>query len=50
MLEDVDEQEEERIALRSIYEGDNAFKEVNEVTFQYKVRHAYTVIQLWSNL
>lgn len=32
-----EQQDEEREALISIYEGDLAFKEVNPVTFQYKV-------------
>lgn len=30
-------QDEEREALVSIYEGDQLFKEVNPLTFQYKV-------------
>lgn len=34
-----EQQDEEREALISIYEGDQAFKEVNPQTFQYKVSH-----------
>jgi len=30
-------QDDEREALISIYEGDNAFKQINSTTFQYKV-------------
>lgn len=30
-------QDDEREALISIYEGDEAFKQVNPTTFQYKV-------------
>jgi hypothetical protein len=32
-------QQEELEVLRSIYDGDAAFNEVNETTFQYKVIH-----------
>lgn len=31
-------QNDEREALISIYEGDNAFKQINPTSFQYKVR------------
>lgn len=38
MTEEVKQmQDDEREALISIYEGDDAFKEVNPNTFQYKV-------------
>lgn len=37
MSEILEQQTEEREALQSIYEGDEAFKEINETTFQYKV-------------
>lgn len=37
MSEILEQQTEEREALQSIYEGDEAFKEVNSTTFQYKV-------------
>lgn len=30
-------QDDEREALVSIYEGDEAFKQINATTFQYKV-------------
>lgn len=30
-------QDDEREALVSIYEGDDAFKQINPTTFQYKV-------------
>lgn len=33
-----EQQDEELEALVSIYDGDNAFKQVNPTTFQYKVR------------
>ncbi|KAI8125277.1 RWD domain-containing protein 4 [Lucilia cuprina] len=32
----IEQQTEEREALQSIYEGDEAFKEINSTTFQYK--------------
>lgn len=32
-----EQQDEEREALISIYDGDSAFKEINPTTFQYKV-------------
>lgn len=32
-----EQQEEEREALSSIYDGDTAFKEISPTTFQYKV-------------
>lgn len=32
-----EQQDEEREALVSIYDGDNAFKQINPTTFQYKV-------------
>lgn len=32
-------QEEEREALLSIYDGDEAFKEVSPTVYQYKVQH-----------
>lgn len=37
MSETLEQQTEEREALQSIYEGDEAFKEINSTTFQYKV-------------
>lgn len=38
MSSDIQEQQdEEREALQSIYEGDVAFKQINLTTFQYKV-------------
>lgn len=36
MSETLEQQAEEREALQSIYEGDDAFKEINATTFQYK--------------
>ncbi|XP_065355664.1 RWD domain-containing protein 4 [Calliphora vicina] len=36
MSETLEQQTEEREALQSIYEGDEAFKEINNNTFQYK--------------
>lgn len=33
----IEAQNDEREALISIYDGDNAFKEVDSTTFQYKV-------------
>jgi len=35
----LEQQTDEREALQSIYEGDTNFKEVDSVTFQYKVSH-----------
>jgi len=35
----LEQQTEEREALQSIYEGDTNFKEIDSVTFQYKVSH-----------
>lgn len=40
-------QEEELEVLRSIYEGDANFKEMNIKTFQYKVTFSYN---MWKNL
>lgn len=40
MSEILEQQSEEREALQSIYEGDDAFKEINTTTFQYKVVYA----------
>lgn len=37
-----EQQDEEREALISIYEGDNAFKEINPTTFQYKVNSSFS--------
>ncbi|TMW54913.1 hypothetical protein DOY81_000146 [Sarcophaga bullata] len=36
MSETLEQQTDEREALQSIYEGDEAFKEINKTTFQYK--------------
>ncbi|XP_037821615.1 RWD domain-containing protein 4 [Lucilia sericata] len=36
MSEALEQQTDEREALQSIYEGDEAFKEINSTTFQYK--------------
>ncbi|XP_037958751.1 RWD domain-containing protein 4 [Teleopsis dalmanni] len=36
MSEQLEQQAEEREALQSIYEGDNAFKELDKATYQYK--------------
>lgn len=41
-----EQQDEEREALISIYEGDLAFKEVNPLTFQYKVKIKHRVMVL----
>lgn len=39
MSSEVKEQQDEELeALVSIYEGDDAFKQINPTTFQYKVR------------
>lgn len=37
-----EQQEEEREALVSIYDGDKAFKEINPTTYQYKVNIFYS--------
>lgn len=42
-------QNDEREALVSIYEGDNAFKQVNSTTFQYKVCIYLFPCRLWVN-
>uniref|UniRef100_A0A452SA77 RWD domain-containing protein n=1 Tax=Ursus americanus TaxID=9643 RepID=A0A452SA77_URSAM len=34
-----EDQEMELEALRSIYEGDESFRELSPVSFQYRVRH-----------
>lgn len=39
-------QADEREALVSIYEGDDAFKQINPTTFQYKVR--LTSVNNWA--
>lgn len=38
MTDLLEQQAEELEALASIYEGDNFFKQLNNTTFQYKVR------------
>lgn len=35
-----EDQEMELEALRSIYEGDESFRELSPVSFQYRVRHS----------
>lgn len=42
-------QDEEREALVSIYEGDQLFKEVNPLTFQYKVSGSGPVFKFQTN-
>ena len=34
-------QDDEREALKSIYEGDDAFKQISAETYQYKVLFSY---------
>jgi hypothetical protein len=38
-----EQQDDEREALISIYEGDSSFKEINPTTYQYKVSESYIV-------
>lgn len=45
MSEALEQQTEEREALQSIYEGDEAYKEINSTTFQYKVSTLITELR-----
>lgn len=38
-MSEIEQQEEEREVLASIYDGDNNFKQLTPTTYQYKVRH-----------
>jgi hypothetical protein len=47
MSETLEQQKEEIEALVSIYEGDVLFKQLNDTTFQYKVRKENSILGAW---